>query len=85
MIFDATREGERIELGLMVDSVSEVIDIPADRIEPAPQFGGSVRRDFIRGMGRIGERFVVLLEPARALDVEEMAQLCDAAQAAPSA
>ncbi len=85
VIFDATREGERIELGLMVDSVSEVIDIPADRIEPAPQFGGSVRRDFIRGMGRIGERFVVLLEPARALDVEEMAQLCDAAQAAPSA
>lgn len=84
VIFDAHRAGERVELGLMVDAVSEVIEIPADRTEPAPQFGASVRRDFIAGMGRVGERFVVLLDPERALDVEEMAQLCDAAQAAPA-
>ncbi|MFN9772451.1 MAG: chemotaxis protein CheW [Burkholderiales bacterium] len=82
VIFDAHRAGERVELGLMVDAVSEVIEIPADRIEPAPPFGASVRREFIAGMGRVGERFVVLLDPERALDVEEMAQLCDAAQAA---
>ncbi len=85
VIFDAHRAGERVELGLMVDAVSEVIEIPADRIEPAPQFGASVRREFIAGMGRVGERFVILLEPERALDVEEMAQLCDAAQAAAAA
>lgn len=82
VIFDAHRSGERVELGLMVDAVSEVVEIPADRIEPAPQFGASVRRDFIAGMGRLGERFVVLLDPERALDVEEMAQLCDAGPAA---
>ena len=79
VIFDAHRDGERVELGLMVDAVSEVVEIPADRIEPPPQFGGSVRREFIRGMGKLGERFVVLLEPERALDVDEMAQLCDVA------
>lgn len=81
VIFDAHRDGERVELGLMVDAVSEVIEIPADRIEPPPQFGASVRREFIQAMGRVGERFVILLDAERALDVEEMARLCDAAQA----
>jgi purine-binding chemotaxis protein CheW len=80
VIFDALRGGERAELGLLVDAVSEVIDIAADAIEPPPNFGGSVRRDFIRGMGKVDGRFVVILEPDRAFDVDEMAQLCAAAQ-----
>jgi len=81
VIFDAMRAGERAELGLLVDAVSEVIEIPAAQIEPPPAFGGSVRRDFIQGMGKVGGRFVVILEPDRALDVDEMATLCEAAQA----
>ena len=80
VIFDAVREHERVELGLLVDAVSEVIDIPDREIEPPPPFGGPVRRDFIRGMGKVAERFVVILEPDKALDVEEMAQLCENAQ-----
>jgi len=39
-----------------------------------------VRRDFIQGIGKVGQRFVVLLEPDRALDVREMADLCERAQ-----
>ena len=58
---------------------------PPTQIEPPPDFGTAVRRDFIRGMGKVGERFVILLEPDRAFDVDEMAQLCDAAQEAASA
>lgn len=81
IIFDAQREGGRVELGLLVDAVSEVIEIPEDQIEPPPDFGSSLRRDFIRGMGKRGERFVILLEPDRALDLHEMGQLCEAAQA----
>ncbi|HEX5374177.1 MAG TPA: chemotaxis protein CheW [Aquabacterium sp.] len=80
VIFDAIRSGERTELGLLVDAVSEVIKIAQDQIEPAPDFGMSVRRDFIRGIGKVGKRFVILLEPDRALDVQEMAHLCEAAQ-----
>ncbi len=53
VIFDSQREGERVELGLLVDAVSEVIDIAAEAIEPPPNFGTSVRRDFIRGMGKL--------------------------------
>jgi purine-binding chemotaxis protein CheW len=82
VIFDAVRQGERVELGLLVDAVSEVIDIPPSQIEPPPSFGTAVRRDFIRGMGKVASRFVILLEPDKALDVEEMAALCESSQVA---
>jgi purine-binding chemotaxis protein CheW len=64
----------------LVDAVSEVIEIAAEAIEPPPNFGASVRRDFIRGMGKVASRFVIILEPDRAFDVSEMAQLCESAQ-----
>ena len=82
VIFDALRGGERVELGLLVDAVSEVIDISPSQIEAPPNFGSAVRRDFILGMGKVGQRFVILLEPDKAFDVDEMAQLCEAAQEA---
>jgi len=82
VIFDCVRDNERIELGLLVDAVSEVLDIAADAIEPPPNFGTSVRRDFIRGMGKLDSRFVIILEPDKAFDVDEMADMCNAAQAA---
>ena len=85
VIFDAMRDDERIELGVLVDAVSAVIDIPQDQIEPPPAFGASVRREFISGMGKVNGRFVILLEPDRALDVDEMAQLCAATQEATAA
>ena len=80
VIFDSYREGERVELGLMVDAVSAVIDIATSQIEPPPQFGGAVRREFIKGMGKVAENFVIILEPHKALDVQEMADLCEQAQ-----
>ncbi len=81
VIFDAqSAAGERVELGLLVDAVSEVIDIAAQDIEPPPNFGASVRREFILGMGKLGARFVIILDPAKAFDVEEMAVLCEARQ-----
>ncbi|MCK6426843.1 MAG: chemotaxis protein CheW [Burkholderiaceae bacterium] len=80
VVFDSLRDGERVELGLLVDAVSEVIRIAPADIEPPPDFGGTLRRDFIRGIGKVGARFVVLLEPDRALDLREMAELCERAQ-----
>lgn len=83
VIFDVVRKGERVELGLLVDAVSEVISIAPGQIEPPPNFGASVHREFISGMGKVaGGSFVIILEPERALDVDEMSQLCDMAQEA---
>jgi purine-binding chemotaxis protein CheW len=80
IIFDASHDGEKVELGLMVDAVSEVIEIAPTNIEPAPQFGSSIQRDFILGMGKVAGEFIVILEPERALNIDDMAQLADQAQ-----
>lgn len=80
VIFDALRDAKRVELGLLVDAVNEVIDITPEQIEPPPNFGSAAGRDFIQGMGKVGNRFVIILEPDKAFDFTEMAQLCEAAQ-----
>ena len=85
VIFDSVRDGERVELGLMVDAVSEVIALEPSQIEPPPNFGSAVRREFIAGMGKVGDRFLIVLEPDRAFDVSEMAELCAAGPVAATA
>ncbi|CAK0762334.1 hypothetical protein CCP3SC15_280001 [Gammaproteobacteria bacterium] len=65
----------RHDIGVMVDAVNEVLDIAPENLEPAPAFGAGVRADFIRGMGRVGDRFVILLEVKKVLSVEDLAQI----------
>jgi purine-binding chemotaxis protein CheW len=79
IIFDATLAHEKVELGLLVDAVSEVIDIAQANVEPPPQFGTSIRRDFVHGIGKVGTAFIVILAPERALDIHEMATLAEQA------
>ena len=81
VVIDASGEGEKTELGLMVDAVSEVIDIAKTDIEPAPQFGTSIQRDFIQGLGKVDGKFVVILDTARALNVDDMALIAEQASA----
>ena len=80
VIFDSVRDGDKVELGLMVDSVSEVVEVPVSSIEPAPQFGNSIERSFIGGMGKVGGQFIVILDTERALDLEDMAQRVEHSQ-----
>jgi purine-binding chemotaxis protein CheW len=77
IVIDASGDGEKMELGLMVDAVSEVIDIASTDIEPPPQFGTSIQRDFILGLGKVDGEFVVILDPARALNVDDMALIAE--------
>jgi len=79
IIFDSVSADEKVELGLLVDAVSEVIDIAQAHVEPAPQFGSTIRREFIHGMGKVGGEFIVILAPERALDITEMAELAEQA------
>ncbi|WP_422010588.1 chemotaxis protein CheW [Roseateles sp.] len=69
-------------LGVMVDAVSEVVDIPPEDIEDAPSFGASIRREFIAGIGKLRGKFVVLLEVSRALSLDELSALAHPAQEA---
>jgi len=63
------------ELGIMVDTVSEVLSIAASEVEPAPAFGSDLRADFIAGVAKVGERFVILLDVNHVLSVEEMSAM----------
>lgn len=75
VIIDIEVEDERQDIGIVVDAVSEVLQIPANDIEPPPAFGAKIRADFIAGMGKINNKFVVLLNVEKVLSVEELAQL----------
>ena len=61
------------EMGVVVDTVSEVLEIPRGDIEPPPEFGARIRSDFIKGMGKINGKFVILLDVNRVLLVDEVA------------
>lgn len=72
------------DIGVMVDAVNEVLEIPSSEIEPAPSFGADIRADFIEGMGKINEKFVIILNVDQVLSVEEMASLTVASTTARS-
>lgn len=63
------------ELGVMVDNVSEVLSIAASEVEPAPAFGNDLRSEFISGVAKVGERFVILLDVNHVLSIDELAAL----------
>lgn len=78
VIIEANNEnGDKQDVGVMVDAVSAVMEIPASEIEPAPSFGAKIRVDFINGMAKVENKFVIVLNVDRVLSVEEMAMLSD--------
>ncbi|MDM7913875.1 MAG: chemotaxis protein CheW [Candidatus Eisenbacteria bacterium] len=60
-------EANGMQTGIVVDQVSEVLDIPADEIEDAPAFGAEVQTDFILGIGKSEGRVKLLLDIDKAL------------------
>ena len=64
-------------LGLLADGVSEVVEIPHQEIEKAPSFGSNIRAEFIHGIAKRDNQFVVLLDAANALSVNELAHLVE--------
>jgi purine-binding chemotaxis protein CheW len=75
VIVEVQQEEGKHDIGIMVDAVSEVLEIPGTEIEPAPAFGAKIRADFIAGMGKVNSKFVIILDIMRVLSVEEMAKL----------
>lgn len=78
-----TDEG-KIELGVVVDAVNEVLELSAKDLAAAPNFGSRIRTDFIRQMARIQDRLVMILALERVLSVDEMAGLVALSQEKPS-
>ena len=67
LIVETSAENGRAVVGLVADAVSEVIELSPDQIEPPPSFGTRARGEDLRGLGRSGNRFVLLLALDRVL------------------
>lgn len=67
--------GEYHDMGVLVDAVNEVIEIAAAEIEPAPEFGAKVRSEFIAGIGKVNEKFVIILDVNHVLSIGEMSAM----------
>ena len=70
-------------MGIVVDAVNAVLEIPASEIEPPPTFGARIRTDFIEGMGKVNGKFVILLNVNRVLSVDEIGAMAQMGEAAP--
>jgi purine-binding chemotaxis protein CheW len=64
-------------VGMIVDGVSEVLQINRGDIEPPPPLGARVKTEFIEGMGKVGDRLMILLDIDRILSTEEKVALDD--------
>jgi len=84
VIVEIEAAGEQQVIGVIVDAVNAVLDIPAAEIEPAPRFGVKIRTDFIVGMGKVNGKFVILLNVDSVLSVEEISALVDLGAGVPA-
>jgi purine-binding chemotaxis protein CheW len=78
IVMEVTQDGETMVLGSLADSVQEVLDLEPDQIEPAPRIGTRLRSDFIKGMGKQSERFIIILDIDRIFSAGELEVIADA-------
>jgi len=62
----------QVQMGIVVDTVSEVVNIPAENIESAPNFGASLKSEYIKGMAKTKGRVVIILDIDLILTDEEL-------------
>ena len=75
VIIEVNTDGSRQDIGVVVDAVSEVLEIPYTVIEAAPSFGAKIRADFIQSMGKINGKFVIILDVDKVLSIDELSML----------
>ncbi len=67
-------EEDIIEIGLLIDQVKEVIMFPVADIDETPDFGTEIRPDYISGIGRYENNYIIILDTKRVLDIDELSQ-----------
>lgn len=72
IVVQVARAEDRVTMGIIVDEVSEVLFIESGQIEPPPSFGSSVKTDFLLGMGKVGDKVVMLLDVDKVLSRQEV-------------
>jgi purine-binding chemotaxis protein CheW len=84
IVMEVQVDGEVLTVGGLADSVREVLELRDDLIEPAPRLGTKLKTEFIAGMGKVEEQFLILLEIDRVFSAEELALVQEAGESVPA-
>jgi len=77
VILEVPRSEGLVVVGVIVEKVSEVLELADSDIEPPPAFGGDLHSSFLSGVGKVGCAFVILLDVRHVLSMEELSALAD--------
>lgn len=75
IVLEVSVDGETTVVGALADSVKEVLEMESDQIEPAPKIGTRLNTEFIKGMGKQNEEFIIILDIDKIFGTEEMLTL----------
>jgi len=75
IILEIRNDDLRIELGIIVDLVNEVLDIKQSEIDPAPSLGNQIETNFISGMAKVDDKLLILLDIENVLSVDELSMV----------
>jgi purine-binding chemotaxis protein CheW len=77
IITEVMFQSEQLTMGVLADSVSQVIDLSADEIEATPPFGTRVKIEYLLGMGALGKKFCLILDIDKVLSADELLAVTD--------
>jgi len=63
---------DRVIMGAIADAVQEVLDLEPDEIEPPPKIGAQLNTEFIRGIGKHSDRFIIILDIDKVFTTDEL-------------
>lgn len=75
IVVEINMDGDTVVLGALADSVQEVVEMEPESIESAPHIGTKLNTDFIKGMGKVDSRFVMILDIDKVFSSEELTDL----------
>lgn len=81
VILEVPHDGDLQLLGIMVDAVNAVLEVEPQQLESRPSFGARIRADFIAGILKQNEQFIIVLDIPQVLSLDELADLVGSLEA----
>jgi len=75
VVMEVEMEGDMVQVGALVDSVQAVLEIDDSQIQPPPSIGSKYKSEFISGMAKVSERFIMLLDMEKVFSSDEIISL----------
>ena len=77
IVMEIEMEGDIVQVGALVDSVHAVLEIDDNQIQPPPSIGSKYKSDFINGMAKVGDNFIMLLDIERVFSTDDIVNISE--------